>query len=369
MKKSTLTYAKNTWTDEYGDDEYNELLSECSLQCQLPKEQGQKRCQWQCKFCTEVFKCKPSLNYHRYRGCPKIGHRLKMYPMVGKGKRDVVKHACCHKGFTDAAIQEGTKWQQGCIPQMTVETYGSLMILPAGSKEHKQVEMGGHTDFIQECAVEDEKWTWSPLYILLRDYSLLSTRLPRPWKHTAEEWDSVWEFIATNQATKIEYHGRPSPIVAALYFTWRFHFDEWIGHVELSKLRDRLEDASEEKEFVNNLLRLQDIMMSRWHGWSERKIQEQQILANDVASFKATSESPGHQEVIKRICSHFVGMAHCVMEDIAAFDSQQLKDMWIGGHLKSEQEMLIATWRDTLDNTIKEKWHADGCLWIKIRWG
>jgi hypothetical protein len=90
-----------------------------------------------------------------------------MYPMVGKGKQDVVKRSCFHKGFTDAAIQEGTKWQLGCIP---------LVNLPAGSKEHKQVEIGSHTDFIQECAVEDEKWTWSPLYLLLRDFSLLSTK-------------------------------------------------------------------------------------------------------------------------------------------------------------------------------------------------
>jgi len=274
MKESTLTYAKNTWTDEYGDDEYNELLSECSLQCQLPKEQGQKHCQWRCKFCTEVFKCKPSLNYHRYRGCPKIGHCLKMCPMVGKGKRDVVKRACFHKGFTDAAIQEGTKWQLGCIPQMTVETYGSLMNLPAGSKVHKQVEMGGHTDFTQECAVEDEKWTWSPLYLLLRDFSLLSTELPRPWKHTVEEWDFVKEFIVTNQATRIEYHGCPPPIVMAIRFTWNFHFDERIEEdVQLSKLKEQLENASQEKEFGNNLSWIRYLMMSSWDGWSvEREI-------------------------------------------------------------------------------------------------
>jgi hypothetical protein len=271
-----------------------------------------------------------------------------MYPMVGKGKRDVVKQV---------VIQEGTKRQQGCMPQ-TIDAYGSLVNLPAGSKEHKQVELGDHMDFIQECAVEDEKWKWSPLYLLLRDYSLLSTLLPRPWKHTAEEWDSVREFIATNQATEIEYHDHPPPIVAALDFTWRFHFDEFIEDVELSKLRDRLEDASKEKEFVNNLLWIQDIMMSNWNGWSEREIQEQQILANDVASFKATSESPGHQEVIKRICSDFVGMARCVMEDMAVFDSQQLKDMWIGGHLKSEQEMLIKNWRDILGGRTRSS------LWI-----
>ncbi len=352
MKECTLTYAKNTWTDKYGDDEYNELLSECSLQCQLPKEQGQKRCQWRCKFCTEVFKCKPSLNYHRYRGCPKIGHRLKMYPMVGKGKRDVVKRSCFHKGFTDAAIQEGTKWQLGCIP---------LVNLPAGSKEHKQVEIGSHTDFIQECAVEDEKWTWSPLYLLLRDFSLLSTKLPRPWKHTAEEWDFVKEFIVTNQATGIQYHGRPPPIVMAINFTWNFHFDGRIKDVQLSKLKEQLENASQEKEFGNNLSRIQHLMMSSWDGWSvERERQEQQILANDVASFKATSESPGHQEVIKRICSYFVGMARRAIKVMVNLHSQCLKDMWIGGHLKCEQVMLNEKWRETLFDIFWEEWFSDG---------
>jgi len=278
-----------------------------------------------------------------------------MYPMVGKGKRDAVKQP---------VIQEGTKWQQGCMPQ-TIEKYGSLVNLPAGSKEHKQVELGDHMDFIEECAVEDEKWKWSPLYLLLRDYSLLSTRLPRPWKHTAEEWEFVREFIATNQATKIEYHGHPLPIVMAIRSTWNFHFDGLIEYVHLSKLEEQLENASQEKEFGNNLSQIQHLVISSWHGWFvERKRQEQEILANDVASFKAASESPGHKEVIKRICSHFVGMAHCVMEDMAAFFSQQLKDMWIGGHLKSEQEMLIAKWRDILGVTIEKKWRTHCWIWI-----
>jgi hypothetical protein len=288
-----------------------------------------------------------------------------MYPMVGKGKRDVVKRACFHKGFTDAAIQEGTKWQLGCTLQMTVETYGSLVNLPAGSKEHKQVEMGGHTDFIQECAVEDEKWTWSPLYFLLRDYSLLSTRLPRPWKHTAEEWDLVEEFIITNQATRIEYHGHHPPIVMAIMFTWNFHFDGRIEDVQLSKLKEQLENASQEKEFGNNLSRIQNLMMSRWDGWSvEKERQEQQILANDVASFKATSESPGHQEVIKRVCSHFVGMAHRAMEGMVNRPSQRLKDMWIGSHVDCEQAILNEKWRNTLGDMYSE-WFWDG---LRIGW-
>jgi hypothetical protein len=346
MKKSTLTYARNKWTDEYGDDEYNELLSECSLQCQLPKELGQKRHRWRCKFCTDVFKSKPSLNYHRYTGCPKIGHRLKMYPMVGKGKRDVVKHACSQKGFTVAAIPEGTGWVFGSMPQMNVESHGSLASFPAGSKGHKHGMMEGHMDFIQECAVEDEMWKWSPLYLLLRDFSLLSTKLPRPWKHTAEEWVFVKEFIEMN----LEGHSNISLIVTTLAVTWKFHFDEGIENVDLNKLPDQLEDLSQEKEFGNNLSRFQRLMEFA------RDSQEQQILANDIASFKATSESPGHQEVIKRVCNHFVGIAHEAMQDMMKFDPQKnMKEMWIGGHLECDRETLIELWNDTLSKIFLQK--------------
>jgi len=363
MRESTLTYARNTWTDEYGDDEYNELLSECSLQCQLPKELGQKRHQWQCKFCTEVFKSKPSLNYHRYRGCPKIGYRLKMYPMVGKGKRDVVKHACSQKGFTVAAIPEGTGWVFGSMPQMNVESHGSLASFPAGSKGHKHGMIEGHMDFIQECAVEDEMWKWSPLYLFLRDFSCLSTHLPRPWKHTAEEWDSVLKFSVMNQITRVEDHSKIPLIVMALADTWKLHFHENIENVDLNKLSDRLEHLSQEKEFGNNLSRLQRLMVRQLALES----QEQQILANDIASFKATSESPGHQEVIKRVCNHFVGIAREVMEDMMEFNPQKdVKEMWIGGHLECDRETLINLWNETLSETFDLK-RCDSFVFLSRR--
>jgi hypothetical protein len=359
MKTSTLTYARNTWTDEYGDDEYNELLSECSLQCQLPKELRQKRHQWRCKFCTEVFKSKPSLNYHRYRGCPKIGHRLKMYPMVGKGKRDVVKHACSQKGFTIAAIPEGTEWELVSMPQMNVESHGSLVSFPAGSKGHKQGVMEVPMDFIQECAAEDEKWKWSPLYLFLRDFSLLSTHLPRPWKHTAEEWDSVLKFSVMNQVTRVEGHSNIPLIVMALADTWKLHFHEDIENVDLNKLPDQLEHLSQEKEFGNNLSRFQRIMSRQYLMES----QEQQILANDIASFKATSESPGHQEVIKRVCNYFVGIAYEAMEDMMKFDPQtNAKGMWIGGHLQCDRETLINLWNVTSSNIFVEKRYRVGFI-------
>jgi hypothetical protein len=349
MKTSTLTYARNTWTDQYGDDEYNELLSECSLQCQLTKELGQKHHQWRCKFCTEVFKSKPSLNYHRYRGCPKIGHRLKMYPMVGKG--DVVKHACSQKGFTIAAIPQGTEWLLGSMPQMNIDSHGSLASFPAGSKGHKHGMMEGHMDFIQECAVEDEMWKWSPLYLFLRDFSLLCTHLPRPWKHTAEEWDSVLKFSVMNQVTRVEDHSNIPLIVMALADTWTLHFHETIENVDLNKLPDQLEHLSQEKEFGNNLSRFQRIMVRQFALGS----QDQQVLANDIASFKATSESPGHQEVIKRVCNHFVGFAHGAMEDMMKFHPQDnVKEMWIGGHLECDRETLIKWW----NNYLSEVWLA-----------
>ncbi len=154
----------------------------------------------------------------------------------------------------------------------------------------------------------------------------------------------------------------------ALKFTWNFHFDGRIEDVQLSKLKEQLENASQEKEFGNNLSRIQHLMVSRWDGWSvERERQEQQILANDVAYFKATSESPGHQEVIKRVCSHFVGMAHHAMKVMVNLHSQCLKDLWIGGHLKCEQVMLNEKWRETLFDIFWEEWFSDGlgelCIW------
>ncbi len=354
MRKSTLTYARKTWTDEYGDDEYNELLSECSLQCQLPKELGQTRHQWQCKFCTEVFKCKPSLNYHRYRGCPKIGHRLKMYPMVGKGKRDVVKHACSQKGFTIAAIPEGTEWELASMPQMNVESHGSLVSFPAGSKGHKQGVMEGPMDFIQACAAEDEKWKWSPLYLFLRDFSLLSTHLPRPWKHTTEEWDSVLKFSVMNPATGAERYSYPCAILMAFAHTWRIHFGKGIACVDLNKLPDQLENLSQEKEFGNNLSQVQHVLIRQ----SVMESEEQQILANDIASFKATSESPGHQEVIRRICNYFVSIARVAMDDIMKLYPQLAEEMWIAGHLECDREQLIDMWKDALSDVFSNQRHC-----------
>ncbi len=148
----------------------------------------------------------------------------------------------------------------------------------------------------------------------------------------------------------LEGHSNISLIVTTLAVTWKFHFDEGIENVDLNKLPDQLEDLSQEKEFGNNLSRFQRLMEFA------RDSQEQQILANDIASFKATSESPGHQEVIKRVCNHFVGIAHEAMQDMMKFDPQKnMKEMWIGGHLECDRETLIELWNDTLSKIFLQK--------------
>jgi hypothetical protein len=119
-----------------------------------------------------------------------------------------------HKG-----VQEGTK---------TPNTDGS----PAGSKNQKQLEM--EWAFIQECAVEDEEWKWSPVYLLLRDFSKLGGHFPRPWKHTAEEWSQIQKFIQCDSLFQLDFE--PSSIVVALQLTWKLHFSENITDVDLNAL-------------------------------------------------------------------------------------------------------------------------------------
>jgi hypothetical protein len=229
---------------------------------------------------------------------------------------------------------------------------------PAGFKNQKQLEMEGDSAFIQECAVEDEEWKWSPVYLLLRYFSDLARCLPRPWKHTAEEWSLIQNFI-THEFSVFE----PSIIVVALQLTWKLHFSENITDVNLNTLSQQLEHVSQEKEFGSNLSRIGEQVRSKWHEmvwndklnmelWNDlwvsmceppvRTSQEQQILANDIAFFKAPLENPGHQEVMKRICNHLVGIARHAMfvKDCPEF----LKDMWIGGRPKNE-EMLIQKWK------------------------
>jgi hypothetical protein len=112
--------------------------------------------------------------------------------------------------------------------------------------------------------------------------------------------------------------------------------------------------VSQEKVFGSNLSLVQDLIRSQlddtqldlwrdlvWEEMSERCVRkswEEQILAKDIASFKAPSETPGHQEVMKRVCNHFV-TATCVamvMDGVPEY----LKDICIGGCPQNEQEVL-----------------------------
>jgi hypothetical protein len=230
---------------------------------------------------------------------------------------------------------------------------------PARSKTEKQLEMEGHRDFIQECAIEDEEWKWSPVYLLLRDFFGLSAYLPRPWKHTTEEWHLVHKFIQAKFRRLITWY-IPSGILIALQCTWKLHFSANITDLDLNTLSQQLEHVSQDKEFVSNLSRVQDLMRRRqwgrgfalgdlvWEGISESSIRssrKQQILANDIASFKAPSETPGHQDVMKRVCNHLSAIAgHAMPVD----DPENFKDMWIRGYPKNKQEMLIKKWKSSL---------------------
>jgi hypothetical protein len=120
--------------------------------------------------------------------------------------------------------------------------------------------------------------------------------------------------------------------------------------VDLNKLPDQLENLSQEKEFGNNLSRVS-------HGLIQSHMQSKgcQVLANDIASFKATSGSPGHQEVIKRVCNYFVSIAHVAKDDIMKLHPQFAKEMWIAGHLECDREPLIDMWKDTLSDLVSKE--------------
>ncbi|CAM6045627.1 unnamed protein product [Sphagnum compactum] len=129
------------------------------------------------------------------------------------------------------------------------------------------------------------------------------------------------------------------------------------------EFEQQLEHVSQEKEFVTNLSRVQDLMRGQWNDmwavspkdqvWEEgtepffRNSRKQQILANDIASFKAPSETPGHQEVMKTVCKHLSDVAHHAMV-IYPDETENCKDMWIRGCPKNEQEMLIKEWKSIL---------------------
>ncbi|CAK9871916.1 unnamed protein product [Sphagnum jensenii] len=394
MKESSMKNARETWIDTYEDEEYYELLRECYGKSKVPKEQGQKRHKWRCIYCEEVFRCRPSLNYHRYKVCPTVGHCLKQYPIVGKGQRIVMKdqqaivkgqlgkckghmasveedgmphtirdrlevdnlhqfprdtqthqapvmstpnisNVLLEERGVSSSSERGPGWNLGMFEVTeTVDTSG----LGMGSENHEHVEVEGDGEG-HALEVEDEEWGWSPLFCLLRDFPKLRPPdfPPRPWKHTIEELDVIQKFLIDRKAHRTK-PSRPPLIVLALKATWHFHFGNGSSIMEhYSKLEEKLEDVSKDKEFVNNLSRMQHLMRTEcgsMTGYAKilfLTIQDpyaddgQPTLEDDVSSFTATSEICEHKEVIKRVVDWLIGTC-CVLEDLCW--SFYLEDMW-----------------------------------------
>lgn len=67
---------------------------------------------------------------------------------------------------------------------------------------------------------------------------------------------------------------------------------------------------------------------------------KQPTLADNVSSFKVTSEICEHKEVIKRVLDWLIGIMYCVMEDLAS----KLKPMWYLKFLSIEEEFIFDDW-------------------------
>jgi len=85
-----------------------------------------------------------------------------------------------------------------------------------------------------KSAAEDEEWKWSPVYLLLRDFSGVSAYVPCPWKHTAEEWHLIQKFIQAKFSLTQE--DQCISIVVASQYTWKLHFSEKITDVDFNRL-------------------------------------------------------------------------------------------------------------------------------------
>ncbi|CAM6008298.1 unnamed protein product [Sphagnum balticum] len=405
MKESTTKYARETWTDTYEDDEYYELLRECYEKCKVPKEHGQKRHKWRCIYCKEVFKCRPSLNYHRHKVCPTVGCGLKQYPIVGEGQRIVLKdqqaivkgqlgkrkghmasveddgmpHTIRDRLEVDYQFLQDTQTHQAPMittPNMSnvwpfissrsershvcnlggfevIETIDATG-LAMGLENHKHVEVEGDAEG-HALEVENEEWGWSPLFCLLRDFpELRPPDFPhRPWKHTKEEFDVIHKFLKDRKAHRTKPL-RPPLIVLALIATWHFHFGNGSSIIDhYPKMVEKLEHVSQDKEFVDNLSRMQHLMRGK-SGWmtgfakmlfctipGNYTDDKQPTLEDDVSSFKATSEIREHKEVIKRVFDWLIGIMYCMMEDFAF----QLRPMWYSKRVTFEESIFSDCWK------------------------
>ncbi|CAK9216443.1 unnamed protein product [Sphagnum troendelagicum] len=401
MKESSTKYARETWIDKYEDDEYYELLRECYKECKVPKEQGERRHKWRCIYCKEVFQCRPSLNYHRHKVCPTVGSPLKQYPIVGKGQRIVMKDQQAivkgqlgkGKGHMASIEEDGMPhiirdWMEvdyqflqdtgtHQAPVMTTPNISNVLLeergesssgergpvwnlgvfevtetvdtsgLGMGSENHEHVEVEGDGEG-HALEVEDEEWGWSPLFCLLRDFPELRPPdfPPRPWKHTIEEFDVIKKFLKDRKEHRTK-PSRPPLIVLALKATWHFHFGNNSSIIEhYPKLVEKLEHVSQDKEFVNNLSRMQHLMKTRLGLMTsyaktlfltiseDFRDDEQPTLEDDVSSFMAISESREHKEVIKRVVGWLIGVICCALEDtdLRRFDMWYIEgSMWYIG--------------------------------------
>jgi hypothetical protein len=173
------------------------------------------------------------------------------------------------------------------------------------------------------------EWGWSPLFCLLRDFPELRPPdfPPRPWKHTREEFDVIEKFLKDRKAHRTK-PSRPPLIVLALKATWHFHFGNGSSIIEhYPKLVEKLEHVSQDKEFVNNLSRMQHLMKTERRSMTAYaktlfltipdcyQDDEQPTLEDDVSSFMAISEIREHKEVIKRVVDWLIDVICWLLED------------------------------------------------------
>ncbi len=236
----------------------------------------------------------------------------------------------------------------------TVDTTGLAM----GSENHEHVEVEGEGEG-HALEVEDEEWGWSPLFCLLRDFPELRPPdfPPRPWKHTKEEFDVIHKFLKDRKAHSTKPL-RPPLIVLALKATWHFHFGTGSSIIEhYPKLVEKLEHVSQDREFVHNLLRVQHLIIDKsgypteygrllflefpdyFHSWRELQPPK---LEDDVSSFKATSTSREHEEVVKRVLDSLILITCCAMEYL---ESPVQMDMWYLALHDDDKELAMRVWK------------------------
>jgi hypothetical protein len=221
-----------------------------------------------------------------------------------------------------------------------------------GSENHEHVQVEGDGEG-HALEVEDEEWGWSPLFCLLRDFPELRPPdfPPRPWKHTIEEFEVIKKFLKFRKAHRTK-PSRPPLIVLALKATWHFHFGKGSSMIEhYPKLVEKLEHVSQDKEFVNNLSRMQHLMRMEsglMTGYAKilfltirdrYEDDEQPTLEDDVSSFMAISEIREHKEVIKRVVDWLIGVICCALED----SNLDLTGMW--DMLEGRSSLTMFAWR------------------------